>query len=229
MINIYIIINRKNGNKYLGFDTLPINKIWKNILEKYQYENTTLYSTMQHTGIEHFTIKIVEEYYGKDIDERMEYWIEKYKPEYNTDVREWNGRQIDRKKKYNKDWSKKRRPKTIRRKCVIKCRNVETGKLKTLHGWDEVESFCNGYRANILQAMERDGTAYGYKWWFVNRIDNKRPVYGINKDGDRTKVFESVVAGMRAFNEEDRGKGICTSIKWGNYWRGYRWYYAADD
>ena len=46
--------------------------------------------------------------------------------------------------------------------------------------------------ANILQAMKRNGTAYGYKWWFVDRIDNKRPVYGINKDGDRTKVFESV-------------------------------------
>ena len=229
MINIYIIINRKNGNKYLGFDTLPINKIWKNILEKYQYENTTLYSTMQHTGIDNFTIKIVEEYYGKDIDNRMEYWIEKYKPEYNSDVREWDGRKIDRKKKYNKDWSKKRRPKTIRSKNIIKCRNVETGKLKTLHGWDEVESFCNGYRANILQAMKRNGTAYGYKWWFVDRIDNKRPVYGINRDGDRTKVFESVVAGMRAFNEEDKGKGICTSIKWGNYWRGYKWYYALEE
>ena len=229
MINIYIIINRKNGNKYLGFDTLPINKIWKEILEKYQYENTTLYSTMQHTGIDNFTIKIVEEYYGKDIDNRMEYWIEKYKPEYNSDVREWDGRKIDRKKKYNKDWSKKRRPKTIRNKNIIKCRNVETGKLKTLHGWDEVEKFCNGYRANILQAMKRNGTAYGYKWWFVDRIDNKRPVYGINRDGDRTKVFESVVAGMRAFNEEDKGKGICTSIKWGNYWRGYKWYYALEE
>ena len=31
---------------------------------------------------------------------------------------------------------------------------------------------------------------------------------------------------MRAFGEEDKGKGICTSIKWGNYWRGYKWYYS---
>ena len=98
----------------------PSIRYGKNILEKYQYENTTLYSTMQHTGIEHFTIKIVEEYYGKDIDNRMQYWIDKYQPEYNTDVRKWDGRKIDRKKKYNKDWSKKRRPKTIRNKNIIK-------------------------------------------------------------------------------------------------------------
>ena len=230
MINIYIIINRKNGNKYLGFDTLPINKIWKNILEKYQYENTTLYSTMNHIGIEHFTIKIVEEYYGKDIDSRMEYWIDKYKPEYNTDIIGYEIKPAPpRKKKYNKNWMNKRRPKTIRRKCVIKCRNVETGKLKTLHGWDEVESFCNGYRANIIQAMKRNGTAYGYEWWFHQKIDIKRPVYGINKDGDKTKTFDCIADAMRAFGYEDRCKGICTSIKWNREWCGYKWYYASEE
>ena len=224
MYNIYIIINRKNGNKYLGFNTLPINKIWKDILEKYQYENTTLYSTMNHVGIDNFTIKIIEEYYGKDINERMEYWISKYQPEYNTDVVEYNKREVIRKKKYNKDWSKKRRPKTIKQKNIIKCRNVETGKLKSLHGWKEVSEYGN--LANIKRAIKNNTIAYGHYWWIHKKVDIRRPVYGINKDGDKTKVFESITAGMRAFGEEDKGKGICTSIKWGNYWRGYKWYYS---
>jgi hypothetical protein len=153
--------------------------------------------------------------------------MDKYQPEYNTDVRGWDGRKIDRKKKYNKDWSKKRRPKTIREKNTIKCRNVETGKLKTLHGWSAVSEY--GDLGNIKRAIRNNTIAYGYYWWIHKKASVKRPVYGINRDGDRTKVFESVVAGMRAFDEDDRGKGICTSIKWGNYWRGYRWYYALEE
>jgi len=228
VINIYIIINRKNGNKYLGYDTLPINKIWKDILQKYQYENTTLYSTMQHTGIDNFTIKIVEEYYGKDIDSRMEYMLDKYKPEYNADVIEWDGSHVVRQKSYNKDWMKKRRPKTIKRKCVIKCRNVETGKLKTLHGWSDVCDYVNGDRNNIKRAIKRESIAYGHYWWYHERVDIRRQVYGINRDGDKTKVFDSISEGMRSLGEDDKGKGICTSIKWGNYWRGYRWYYSES-
>ena len=229
MINIYIIINRKNGNKYLGYSTLPINKIWKDILQKYQYENTTLYSNMQHIGIDNFTIKIVEEYYGKDIDSRMEYMLDKYKPEYNTDIIGYKITPSTRKKKYDTAWMKKRRPKTIKRKCVLKCRSVETGKLKTIHGWDEALSFCNGERSNIRKAIKNNGTAYGYYWWYHERVDIRRQVYGINRDGDKTKVFDSISDAMRAFGYEDKGKGICTSIKWDSYWCGYKWFYNDCD
>ena len=27
---------------------------------------------------------------------------------------------------------------------------------------------------------------------------------------------------------DDRGKGICTSIKWGSRWKGYMWHYSED-
>jgi hypothetical protein len=74
--------------------------------------------------------------------------------------------------------------------------------------------------------MKRGSIAYGHYWWYYERVDIRRKVYGINRDGDKTKVFGSIAEGMRSFGEEDKCKGICTSIKWGVYWRGYRWYYA---
>ena len=51
-------------------------------------------------------------------------------------------------------------------------------------------------------------------------------MYGIHKNGHVTQVFESIYEAMRSFGEEDKGKGICTSIKWGSRWKGYLWYKA---
>ena len=103
---------------------------------------------------------------------------------------------------------------------------METGKLKTLHGWDTAAKFCNGDVANIKRAIRTDGSAYGYKWWVYKKVESvKKRVYGVGKSGEVTKVFDSILDAMRAFGEEDRGKGICTSLKWGSRWKGYLWYY----
>ena len=227
MINIYIVVNRVNGHKYLGFDKRPLNKVWREMLEKCENENTSLYNTMRHIGTDRFSIKIVEEVREVKLNERLEYWTRKYNPEYNTIQKEYTPRG-----KYKRHTTRvtgimrKKKPKAKRETTTIKCRNAETGKLKTLHGWKQACDYVNGERANIRRAIDRGSIAYGHTWWIYKKAgDLKKPVYGVNKDGHYTEVYESISAAVRAFGEDDRGKGICTSIKWGRRWRGYLWFY----
>ena len=230
MHNIYMIVNRKNGHKYLGSDVRPLNKVWREILEKYESWNGALYNTMKYYGVESFSIKIVEEVADHKLEERMEYWSERYSPEYNTSVIAYTSKSVDNKESYRKGvrkWGYNRIHKKNKKsnKNVIKCRNIETGKLKTLHGWDAAAKFVGGYVANIKRAVKTGGTAYGYKWWIYKKVDIKRSVYGVHKDGSVTQVFSTITEAVRAFGEDDKGKGICTSIKWGSRWKGCLWYY----
>ena len=234
--NIYIILNKQNGHKYLSYSHLPLNKVWQNTLQKYTTENSSLYNTMKQWGADRFTIRIVEEVPENRLEERLSFWTSKYQPEYNKDVMEYNTPKVDNKASYRngkRKWGYQRtkKPKGSPRHNVIKCRSVETGKLKTLHGWAACLEYCNGKDIkNIKRAVASGGTAYGYKWWIhKNNSDIRRQVYGVNKDGDVTKVFTSISDAMRAFGEEDRGKGICTSIKWKQRWKGYMWFYADVD
>ena len=131
-------------------------------------------------------------------------------------------------KRGERKWGYQRKHKKQKKsnKIVLKCRSLETGKLKTIHGWDAAAKFAGGHVANIKRAIKTNTNAYGYKWWIYKKVEIRRSVYGVHKDGSVTKVFDTISAAMRSFGEEDRGKGICTSIKWGSRWKGYQWYYA---
>ena len=230
MINIFIVVNRVNGHKYLGFDSRPLNKVWREMLQKSNNETTSLYNTMKHVGSDRFSIKIVEEVADHKLDERMEYWMDRYQPEYN------NGALVEYKSRgeYKRDGRKygimrKKKPKAKRDTNTIKCRNIETGKLKTLHGWKAAVEYVDGDLSNIKRAVKNDTIAYGHKWWIYKKLDSiKKSVYGVNKDGHYTKVYESISDAMRDFGGDDRGKGICTSIKWNKRWRGYLWFYEES-
>ena len=234
MYNIYLIKNNENGHKYLGYDTRPLNKVWLEIRTNYKEWNSPLYNTMKYYGIDSFKINILEETDERRLHERLAHWTNKYNPEYNKPVIEYHERKVNNKESYKagkRKWGYNRthKPNKKANKNIIKCRDVKTGKLKTLHGWDAAAKFCGGYVANIKRAIKTNGTAYGYKWWVYKKVEIKRSVYGVHKDGSVTQVFTTISEAMRAFNEEDRGKGICTSIKWGSRWKGYLWYYCDSD
>lgn len=234
MINIYMIVNRQNGHKYLGSDVRPLNKVWREILEKYESWNGALYNTMKYYGSGAFSIKIVEEVNDNRLEERMAYWAERYTPEYNEVVIPHETKHVDNKESYRRGerkWGYQRIHKKQKKsnKIVLKCRSLETGKLKTLHGWETAAKFAGGHVANIKRAIRTNTNAYGYKWWIYKKVEIRRSVYGVHKDGSITETFPTITSAMRAFGEEDRGKGICTSIKWGSRWKGYQWYYADSE
>ena len=45
--------------------------MWKEILQKYEHENSSLFSGMRYYGIANFKISILEEFYGSGIEDRM--------------------------------------------------------------------------------------------------------------------------------------------------------------
>ncbi len=231
MFNIYVIKNLQTHHQYIGYTEKSLNKCWKEILDDYPTGTSALFMSLKYYGSDKFKISVLEEYYKSDIEDRMEYWFNRYSPEYNKDVMEFS--HTPRKKhKSTRKWgyARKHKPSPKHETNTIKCRSIETGKLKTLHGWKAAAEYCNGDITNIKKAVRRKGTAYGYKWWvFKKAKDAKRKVYGIHKEGHITPIFDSITLAMRAMNEEDRGKGICTSIKWGQRWKGYLWYYATED
>ena len=230
--NLYIIRHNQTGYKYLGYDKKPVNKIWREILENHDKWNGALWNTMKSVGVDQFKLNIVEEVMDNKIEERFEYWLSKGGFVYNEDVVPYVGKTINNKDSYKKGkrkwgYNRKHKPKAKRTTNIIKCRSLETGKLKTLHGWQACVDFCGGDMANIKRAVRTGGSAYGYKWWIYKRnSDVKRSVYGIGKENNYTKTFDSISEAMRAFGVEDKGKGICTSIKWGTRWKGYLWYYS---
>ena len=138
MINIYMIVNRQNGHKYLGSDVRPLNKVWREILEKYELWNGSLYNTMKYYGPGAFSIKIVEEVNENRLEERMKYWSDRYSPEYNEAVIAHETVHVDNKESYRRGerkwgYNRKHKPKKKSNKIVLKCRNLETGKLKTIY------------------------------------------------------------------------------------------------
>ena len=229
MFNIYSIQNTITTDEYIGYTELPLNKVWRDTLQKFTIENSSLYSAMRHYGIKHFRIRPIEEYYGNDIEDKIELIKRRRNCTYNQDILEHKYTPA-KKPNIKKKWGiqKKKKPSPKHETNTIKCRSLETGKLKTLHGWKACAKFCNGDITNIKKAVRRGGTAYGYKWWIYKKArDSKRKVYGIHKEtGHCTPIFESISEAMRSVGESDRGKGICTSIKYGLTWRGYKWYYS---
>ena len=231
LYNIFVIKNLKNGHQYIDYTELQLQKKWKEILQKYNDENSALFMSLRYYGISNFKISVLEEHYGLDIEDRMEYWFNRYNPELNQDIIIPDN--IQQKKSNSKlkwGYQRTKKPSPKHESNIIKCRNLETGKLKTLHGWKAAADYVNGNITNIKKAIRRKGTAYGYKWWIYKRAkDPKRKVYGIHKEGHVTPIFDSITEAMRAMGEEDRGKGICTSLKWNQRWKGYMWFYADLD
>ena len=228
MFNIYVIKNLDNGHHYIDYTKLSLNKQWKELLQNYEQGTDTLSMAMKHYGINKFKISVLEEYYKQDVEERMKYWFNRYSPEYNQEVIiDYNNtKRSTSKHKHKWGYNRKHKPSPKHPTNTIKCRCIKTGKLKTLHGWKAAAAFCNGKVDKIKSSIARDGTAYGYKWWIYKRAkDNKRPVYGVHKEGHVTTVFDSITNAMIAMGGDDRGKGICTSIKWKQRWKGYMWYY----
>ena len=129
MFNLYIIRHNQTGYKYLGYDKKPVNKIWREILENHDKWNGSLWNTMKSVGVEHFKLNIVEEVPDHKIDERYAFWLSKGGFVYNEDIVPYGNWAPYKRGRGVKGYMRKHKPKR-RTKNVIKCRNIETGKLK---------------------------------------------------------------------------------------------------
>ncbi len=83
---IYLIINQQTGHKFVGQTTRGMNKDWADhILESRKMSPLPLHKDIRKYNTHTFRIKQLEECDTKLLDERQQYWIDKYKSEYNDD------------------------------------------------------------------------------------------------------------------------------------------------
>lgn len=89
---IYVITNDINGKQYVGKTTDTIENRFKKHLEEYsriRCEKRPLYSAMNKYGIEHFSVRQLEECDLSILNEREQYWINQlktYQDGYNATI-----------------------------------------------------------------------------------------------------------------------------------------------
>ena len=76
---IYAIINKQNNKMYIG-QSQNIFQRWKEHKRNYKkFENDTpLYHAMQYEGIKNFEFKVLEYCYIHQLNNKEQYYIEKY-------------------------------------------------------------------------------------------------------------------------------------------------------
>lgn len=80
MAFIYVIENDINDKQYVGKTVFSIEKRWKEHLQdsvKRKEEKRPLYAAMRKYGVEHFSIRVLEEVPDEKASERETFWISK--------------------------------------------------------------------------------------------------------------------------------------------------------
>ena len=81
---VYLIINKETGHKYLNATTLSMNKEWQNHIQASNRMSTQLiHRAFRQYGLHKFMIKQIDECDEKILEDKVTYWFEQYKPEYN--------------------------------------------------------------------------------------------------------------------------------------------------
>lgn len=76
---IYLIINKENGNKYVGQTTQSMNKRWQqHITESKKMSQKPLHRAFRKYGVDKFIIREIDECDISLLNEREKYWINYY-------------------------------------------------------------------------------------------------------------------------------------------------------
>ena len=82
MAFIYVITNDVNGKQYVGQTARSIEDRFKEHLKDSQTHDYPLYKAMQKYGIEHFSVKQLEECSTEELDDKEIFWIKKLNTYY---------------------------------------------------------------------------------------------------------------------------------------------------
>jgi hypothetical protein len=208
-----------------------------------------LHKAFREHGVHNFMIKEIDECDESEFNEKTNYWIEQYNPEYNVNaVKAVLPMQVLRdstpipvpepiKKQPRKtspnliQWNENTRGDGKKTGLKIKGKNLETGVCTEYTSAREAATQVTGNpnnRANILSAARHYRIAYGHRWQILEEKEKKKAVFGVNKKTEQIEVrYESVNAAVRGFETTDK-QGILKSLKNpGRYsWKGFYWFYV---
>lgn len=240
---IYLILNKQNGHKYISNTTLTMNKEWvEQINKSKRMSSEPLHKAFREFGIHNFMIKELDECYVNEFEEKTNYWIEKYQPEYNPIQEIIKPIEIEIKKEEKKprtykapphliQWNEKNRGNGKHFGFKIRGKNLETGLCTDYESARVAAEQVTGKpinNSNIILAARTGRTAYGHKWQIIEEKDHKRKIFGVNKKTEQIELrYESISAALKAHESNDK-QGILKSLKNpGRFsWKGCWWFYG---
>jgi group I intron endonuclease len=241
---IYLITNKENGHKYIGQTTQPMNKQWQmHIQEANRMSSQPLHRAFREYGVHRFSIQEIDECNENLLNEKEQYWIEQYKPEYNPIIKPIPIPEVvkiveptpQRDRSQQKSWGSltdKNRGDGKHSGLKIRSKNLVTGICTDYENARIAAKEITGdpgRNANILLAARTGGTAYGHRWQIMEDKSKKKPIFGVNKKTELIEVrYESIAAAIRELKGEGKGTTIIKSLRNpGRYsWRGYFWFYG---
>lgn len=240
---IYLILNKQTGHKFVGNTILGMNKEWVHHIERSKrMSSEPLHRAFREYGVHNFMIKELDECDESEFENKTNYWIDKYKPEYNpiieTEVIEEKPKPTVKKERPKPKsshliaWNEKTRGNGKHFGLKIRGKNLETGLCKDYDSARIAAGEITGNpknNSNILLAARNGRTAYGHKWQLLEDRKKSKSVFGVNRKTQQIEVrFESMAEAIRHFDSEGNYKGLMGSLKNPGKcaWRGFYWFYG---
>lgn len=236
---IYLIVNKQNGHKYVGQTTQGMNKRWQqHIQEALRMSDKPLHRAMRKYGNHNFMIKEIDDCDESLLDEKEQYQIKQYRPEYNLEIEEL----IEEPKpepipKKPSSWSfltDENRGNGKHSGIKIQGLNIETGEIRE---WDNARDAAEevagdrNKNSNILISAKKGYKCYGYRWKLLEQKSKKKAVKAVHKITWEEYQFESIADAIRKVGgNNSRGTGLVKSLRSnGRYtWKGFMWFYIRS-
>jgi group I intron endonuclease len=239
---IYLILNKQNGEKFVGNTTIGMNKEWVYHIERSKRMSTEpLHKAFRDHGVHNFMIKELDECDETEFENKTTYWIQQYKPEYNPIViepieikevvEEIKVQRTYRSSPHLIPWNDEIRGNGKHFGLKIRSKNLSTGICTDYESARVASEQVTGNpinNSNILLAARTGRTAYGHKWQLLETKFKKKAVFSVNKRTQQIEIrYESIAAAVRAYECTDK-HGILKSLKNPGKvsWKGQYWYYV---
>ena len=163
-----------------------------------------LHKAMRKYGNHNFMIKELDDCNESILNEREQYWIDQYKPEYNGDIEviekediiEVIEEPIIKKEKVSSFKFAENRGNGKHLATKIMSVNIETGEERIWNSVSEAAIELTGdvrKSGNISRAMNHGYKCYDHLWKRLEQSKHSIKVYGVNKmTWERTRTFESI-------------------------------------
>ena len=235
---IYIIINRTNGHKYVGQSLLSQNKVWQHHIQSaMRMSQEPLHKAMRRDGNHNFMIKELDDCHESELDEKEQYWIDQYKPEYNGDIEVIEKEDIievvEPIKEINKNWgfySAENRGNGKSSGIKLQGLKIETGEtINYDNARDAAEDITGDRRnnTNILTAAKKGRIAYGYRWKMLEHKTKKKKIKAVHRITWDEYYFESISQAIKQICPHNSPSNLYRALKSnGRYtYKGYMWFY----
>jgi hypothetical protein len=238
---IYLILNKQNGEKFVGNTTIGMNKEWVYHIERSKrMSSEPVHKAFRDHGVHNFMIKELDECDETEFENKTTHWIQQYKPEYNPIViepveikevvEETKVQRTYRSSPHLIPWNDEIRGNGKHFGLKIRGKNLSTGICTDYESARVAAEQVTGNpinNSNILLAARTGRTAYGYKWQLLEHKEKKKAVFSVNKRTEQIEIrYESIAAAIRAYECTDK-HGILKSLKNPGKvsWKGQYWYY----